>query len=168
MSESMNKSQAAEYLGVSVRAVERYAAAGKLAARYERGKTGQVLAFDESELARFKAELEAPADKPRQEPTKALARLGGTSRGTSQSAAIEVLARFMEAAQMGATSPDKVRPSVPVEAKLLLTLAEAQALTGLSRSTLRAAIDAKKLKAQIIGRAFRIKRAELEKFVGSL
>lgn len=164
----MNKNEAAQYLGVSTRALERYAASGKLAARYERGKTGQVLAFDQSELARFKAELEAPQEKPRQEPTTALARLDGITRGASQSAAIEVLARLVEAAQASPTSPDRRALSVPVEAKLLLTLAEAQALTGLSRGVLRAAIETGELKARLIGRAFRIKRAELEKFVGKL
>ena len=160
----MNKTEAAAFIGVSTRALERYAAAGKIAAHYERGATGRVLAFAEAELARFKTELEAPTDKPRQEPSRALARLDGKPNA----AAIEVLARFIEAAQSGTTSPGKPRPSVPVEAKLLLTLAEAQALTGLSRSTLRAAINSGELKARQIGKAFRIKRADLEKFVGKL
>jgi excisionase family DNA binding protein len=160
----MNKTEAAEYLGVSTRALERYTASGKLAAHYERGATGRVLTFDQAELARFKTELETPKDKPRQEPSRALAR----PDGAKSQATIELLARFIEAAQSGATSPDKARPSVPVEAKLLLTLAEAQALTGLSRSTLRAAINSGELKARQIGKAFRIKRADLEKFVGKL
>jgi excisionase family DNA binding protein len=160
----MNKTEAAAFIGVSTRALERYAAAGKIAAHYERGKTGQVLAFDEAELQRFKAELEAPIDKPRQEPSTALAKLdGAVNAGT-----IEVLARFVEAANIGAASPDKARLAVPVEAKLLLTLAEAQAMTGLSRGVLRAAIDAGELKARIIGKAFRIKRADLQEFIGSL
>jgi excisionase family DNA binding protein len=160
----MNKTEAAAFIGVSTRALERYAAAGKIAAHYERGATGRVLAFDEAELLRFKTELEAPTDKPRQEPSRALAKLDGAVNA----GAIEVLARLVEVAQSGATSSDKARPSVPVEAKLLLTLAEAQAMTGLSRGVLRAAIDAEELKARLIGKAFRIKRADLEKFVGSL
>ncbi len=160
----MNKTEAAAFIGVSTRALERYAAARKVAARYERGKTGLVLAFDEAELQRFKAELEAPTDKPRQEPSRALAKLDGAVNA----GAIEVLARLVEVAQSGAASSDKARPSVPVEAKLLLTLPEAQAMTGLSRSTLRAAIEAGELKARLIAKAFRIQRSDLEKFVGSL
>jgi excisionase family DNA binding protein len=160
----MNKTEAAAFIGVSTRALERYAAAGKLAAHYVRGKTGQVLAFDEAELQRFKAELEAPTDKPRQEPSRALAKLDGAVNA----GAIEVLARLVEAANIGATRPDKARPPVPVEAKLLLTRAEAQAMTGLSWSTLSAAIVAGELKERRLGKAFRIKRADLEKFVGGL
>jgi excisionase family DNA binding protein len=165
----MTKTEAAVYLGVSTRAVERYAATGKLASHYERGKTGQVLAFDESELERFKAELEAPRPNVRQEASSDLARLDATPNAAAiEVLATEVLARLMEAAQGSAPSPDKSRLSVPVESKLLLTLAEAQALTGLSRGVLRAAIAAGDLKARQIGRAFRVKRGDLESYVKKL
>ncbi len=171
----MNKSEAAEFLGVSVRAVERYTAAGKLAARYERGKTGQVLAFDKSDVQRFKTELETPqlkstvesgahagGDEARQVPSRALARLGDGQ-------AVDAAA-LMRAVYTLATMADKPRhaPTVPVESKLLLTLAEAQAMSGLSRAVLREAIDKKKLKARQIGRAFRVRRGDLEDFIKKL
>lgn len=54
---------------------------------------------------------------------------------------------------------------VPPDHKLLLTLTDAQALTGLSRAVLREAISTQKLKAEIIGRSWRIKRTDLEKYV---
>lgn len=160
----MNKTEAAEFLGVSVRALERYVSAGRLASFYERGKTGKVLAFDADELKRFKAELEAPEERPRQAPTNALARLGDAN----QSAAIEVLARLMEVAQNDATSADRRALSVPIEAKPLLSLSEAGALTGLSRATLRVAIDGGALKAQRIGRGWKIKRADLDLWIEKL
>jgi len=50
----------------------------------------------------------------------------------------------------------------------LLTLAEAQALTGLSRQTLRDAIESGELKSRQIGRAFRVKRGDLEKYIAGL
>jgi excisionase family DNA binding protein len=181
----MNKQEAAEYLGVSVRAIERYVSAGKLPANYVRGKTGQVLNFDADVLERFKAELEAPVsrgtiepDKARQSPTS------GTTRATrpdsATSADSRTLARLdgangqnallLLSQAIAAATSDKVRqsPTVGVEHKLLLTLAEAQALTGLSRGVLRAAIDSGDLKAKQIGRAFRVKRADLEKYVGTI
>ncbi len=187
---SLTKNQTAEALKVSPRAVERYVAAGKLAGFYERGKTGQVLMFDGAEVERFKAELNAPVqrgtvspDTGRQSATeapteggatrsdspdsKALARLvgGRTPEGAALVQAVRVLAELA-----GATGGDRGRqaPSVPVESKLLLSLAEAQALTGLSRQTLRGAIDEKKLKARQIGRSWRIKRHDLEMFVEKL
>lgn len=52
--------------------------------------------------------------------------------------------------------------------KVLLTLGEASALTNLSRGHLRKAIGQGKLKAQIIGRGWRIKRADLDEYVQRL
>ncbi|MEM6400732.1 MAG: helix-turn-helix domain-containing protein, partial [Cyanobacteria bacterium P01_D01_bin.116] len=46
----MNKKQAAEFLGVSVRALERYVQQGKLTVRYEKGKTRPTANFDQTEL----------------------------------------------------------------------------------------------------------------------
>jgi excisionase family DNA binding protein len=60
------------------------------------------------------------------------------------------------------------RRFVPVADKLLLKLNEAQSLTGLSRLTLRAAIDEGTLKAQLIGRTWRIKRSDLESYIKKL
>jgi excisionase family DNA binding protein len=176
----MNKTEAAEFLGVSVRAVERYSSTGKIAARYERGKTGKVLAFDESELQRFKDELETPQERapnapdshrqraqiqaPTQPTGTALARRDGAANGFN----IEVVRAMQTLAQLTNDNARQAAPTVPTEAKLLLTLAEAQALTGLSRGVLRAAIDTGDLKSKLIGRGWKIKRADLEKFVGKL
>jgi excisionase family DNA binding protein len=66
-----------------------------------------------------------------------------------------------------AVKADK-REVIAVADKLLFTLSEAQGMTGLSRETLRDAIDNKKLKAKIIGRGWRVKRADLEAYVKRL
>ncbi|OKH35824.1 excisionase [Calothrix sp. HK-06] len=60
------------------------------------------------------------------------------------------------------------QPSVPIADKLLLTLPEAQALTGLSREFLRDAINDGTLKAKMIGRGWRVKRSDLDEYVASL
>jgi excisionase family DNA binding protein len=52
--------------------------------------------------------------------------------------------------------------------KIILTLAEAAALTNLSRNHLRQAIEEKKLKARIIGRGWRVKRDDLDAYVKKL
>ncbi len=59
-------------------------------------------------------------------------------------------------------------PTIAIENKPLLKLVEAQMLTGLSRDTLIEAINAGKLKARIIGRAWRIKREELDSYIKKL
>jgi excisionase family DNA binding protein len=52
--------------------------------------------------------------------------------------------------------------------KLLLNLRECRLLTGLSDATLRAAIREGELAGQFIGRAYRVKRADLDKFIKNL
>ncbi len=46
----MNKQEAASFLGVSVRALERYVQQGRIGGRYEKGKTRPTLVFDKAEL----------------------------------------------------------------------------------------------------------------------
>ena len=61
----MDKKQASEFLGVSTRAIERYAAKGKINVTYTKNKTGQALAeFNDADLERLKEELQqAPYPK---------------------------------------------------------------------------------------------------------
>ncbi len=176
----MNKTEAAGFLEVSVRALERYVAAGRLACRYERGKTGKVAAFDPGDVEAFKRELEAP--EVRAVPVVDNARQGAASATAPTSTALAKLdgranpygAQLMQALATLATMAPAVldKPSqavtVPTEAKLLLTLSEAQALTGLSREVLRAAIDSGALKAQHIGRGWKIKRNDLNLWIDKL
>jgi len=60
----MNKQQAAELLGVSVRALERYVQQGRISVKYHKGKTRPTANFDSSELEIFKEELNQPTIKP--------------------------------------------------------------------------------------------------------
>ena len=77
----MNKQEAAEFLGVSVRALERYVQQGRIGGHYEKGKTRPTLVFEKVELEVFKAELEQKLYRPAVETTNpdnsdaALARL---------------------------------------------------------------------------------------------
>lgn len=60
----MNKQQAAEFLEVSVRALERYVQQGRISVKYEKGKTRSTANFDQAELEAFKTELNQPTFKP--------------------------------------------------------------------------------------------------------
>ena len=51
---------------------------------------------------------------------------------------------------------------------MLVTLNEAQIITGLSRDTLMTAIKSGELESRIIGKAYRIKRKELERYIDDL
>lgn len=55
---AMERAQAAEFLGVSVSTLDRFASQGRLTRGRARRKTRPVTTFDEGELTRLKAELE--------------------------------------------------------------------------------------------------------------
>jgi hypothetical protein len=65
----LNKQQAAEFLGVNVRTLERYTQSGKIGSSYEKGKTRSVVVYDEEELRAFKAAQETKTYKPAVDPT---------------------------------------------------------------------------------------------------
>lgn len=168
----MDKKAAAEFLGVSVRALERYVQQGRISVRYEKGKTRPTANFDQAELEAFKAELNQPSYKPaiesRQIATEyqpqqdnALTHSGEISE-FGEISAIEKLAGIIEKLL------HREFPSVFIADKLLLTLPEVQVLTGLSREFLRDAISQGKLKAQVIGKSWRIKRSDLDDYVADL
>jgi excisionase family DNA binding protein len=188
----MNKTEAAKYLGIGVRSLERHTSDGRVRAEPVKGKTGKRLDYDADELARFKEELEAPPpplpEGPQGSPPNlaaiaatsatALARLSGapaslhrmsdlTGLAGAQTGEVdkEGAARF--AAVLDAVEAHR-KPRAELADKLLLTLAECSALTGLSRQNLRGAIGERKLKAKQIGRAWRVKKSDLEAFVEKL
>ncbi len=163
----MNKKEAAEYLGVSTRAIERYTQKGKLGVKYSGGKTRPLAIYD-------KEELETTIHKPVIEsapttPTNLAARDVGLSGLVEKiiTPLSSQLASLTEAIQSLKTLPH-TQPTVPIENKLLLTLREVQALTGLSRETLREAIQFNQLKAKIVGKAWRVKRSDLEDYIENL
>ena len=191
----MNKEEAAQFLGVSVRALERYTKQSRISVRYERGRTRPVATYERDDLERLKAELEAPIYRHAKNEVEAVEGQDEGAEETTPNSDSPTLARFVE---VGEVTPDtrtaqaaammltrlltlaqaapldtaaRRRPETTAQeasAKLLLTLAEAQTLTGLSRATLKAAIDAGELPANQISRAWRVKRADLERWIETL
>ena len=167
----MNKQEAADYLDVSTRAIERYTAKGRLTPAYEKGRTGLAPVYDKAQLDDLKKDMHTPGarpevnvvkpDKPdrRSKPGKGKAL---ALRGLGKSEALAELIVAIETARSAA------RPLAPLADKLTLNLSEASALSGLSRGHLRQAIEEKRLKARIIGRGFRVKRADLDAYVRKL
>lgn len=184
----MNKQEAANFLDISLRALERHTAEHRVAARYEKGKTRSVLAYDQSELERFKAELDRERHRP------AIQKSGSFDPNSANSAAplavfgdippevalgafvhlMHFAARHapaLGAAPEGEASSSMTSsrsPSVPTADKTLLSIEEAGAITGLSRAFLKEAISDGHLVARKIGRAWRIKRRDLDGFVDAL
>jgi excisionase family DNA binding protein len=170
----MNKKEAAEYLGVSTRAIERYTQKGLISVKYEGGKTRPVAVYDSDELDKLKEELETTIYKPAIESSSPTPTNLATS-DVSLSGLVEKL--FIPLSHQLALLTEAIKnlqtltpapPAVKIENKLLLTLREVQALTGLSREILREAIEQGQLKAQIVGKAWRVKRQDLEEYIENL
>ena len=168
----MNKKQAADYLGVSLRAVERYTAKGRLSARYQRDAKGDEAVYDERELKQLRAETERKRGQVRPavsvetfdtSDTQALILSGVSGNGL---APVDVLRQVIAAAIQETIKASA--PPVSLADKLLLTLPDAAGLTGLSRGHLLASIRAGKLRAKIVGRAWRIKRPDLDAYIKKL
>ncbi len=152
----MNREEAAQELGISVRSLQRAVKRGALKVKYKRGVSGKHEAvFDAEEVARFKEEMEREViPEPATTNDTALTRIDAPE---ARNALIQLLER--------ANRLDNSTPAVAIENKPLLKLNEVSILTGLSRQILKNAIDNKKLKAQIVGKAWRVKREELDQFI---
>jgi hypothetical protein len=149
----MNKKEAAEFLGISIRQVEKYAHDGKFGEyKLIRGRTGKQADYDREAVEKLKHLLES-----RDEPV--------TSLATKSIEARLFVASLVEAM----TSREESRSaSVRVSEKLLLTVKDCQLLTGLSEQAIRDAIRDETLKARVIGRGYKVKRQDLNLFVDAL
>jgi excisionase family DNA binding protein len=151
----MNKIQAAKELKISVRSLQRLAQDGVLKVSYQRGVSGkQEAVFDSEQIAKYKLERDKPTDKLVKLPTY-------DKKELARSNTLEFLDIFGSAL----TSQ---KSSVPIADKILLTVKDCRLLTGLSEKAVRDAIRENELKAQVIGRGFKVKRTDLNDFIDKL
>jgi excisionase family DNA binding protein len=160
----MNKEQAAAYIGVSVRTLQRLTGKGKIPVTYERGPKGDEARYSQVDLDQYQ-QSQRPAALMRPDSGATSDMTDGATQAMTidapRGAAVMASESFMHAmAQMAAP--------VRVSEKFLLSLVEAAQLSGLSRGHLREAITEKKLKARIIGRGWKVKRDDLEAYVRKL
>ncbi len=183
----MNKKEAAEFLGVSEKTVERYKSSGKLSARLKRivgtdGKSRKVLDFNQSDLDRLKRELsgnvvfpeltdghaqtetQTDTDRQTQLDSANFANNKLSTVGQTQTANLfEMIFKSLET-----ISERNLRASDRFQ-KLMLTVDEASAVSGLPKAFLDRAIKKDgALKATKIGGRYRIKRQDLDEFINNL
>jgi excisionase family DNA binding protein len=160
----MNKEQAAAYLGISVRTLQRLTGKGKIPVTYERGPKGDEARYSQDDLNQYR-QSQKPVALMRPDSGATGGVIGDVTQAmtldATRGAPVMASEAFMHAlAQMAAP--------VRVSERFLLSLAEAAQLSGLSRNHLRTAIEQKKLKARIIGRGWKVKRDDLEAYVRKL
>jgi excisionase family DNA binding protein len=173
----MNKQAAADFLGVSVRAVERYTQQAKLSVTYAKGRTRPVAEYRQEELDALRAEINAnlyhqrPAhEKPNPAnseqagglvaipPTQALQR-AESEQGISMLASVLADALRVQAAPADGTPP------VPLRDKLTLSFREAAHLSGVPESHLREGYARGILRGAKIGRGVRVTPDDVRKYV---
>lgn len=170
------KREAAAVTGVNERTIHRAIQAGQLPARKVRlaGGGEKVLITGEALKAWLDTratQTHAPAVTGRRDsaPSDSLALVSPETVKAIAAVFFEQFStRLLPAPSVTDTPDSKAAVTVPIESKPLLMLDEARALTGLSRNHLLEAIHAKKLKARVIGRAWRIKRSDLDAYLKKL
>jgi hypothetical protein len=243
----LSKKEAAEYLGISAMALERYINDGKLPICYQSSPYGDVALFEEGQLAQIRSTIDRDFELVSMPSRELMNELALFIRGTSleenrspveyssdllpligflpplaelsdtvlfdrawsilpdwddleHSSSPQVEARVAESfvdrfprqivsvpstglidvflvlcarsvgnliSTLTDKSTHKIAPAM-LKGKLLLNLAEAEILSGLSQTILMKAIDNNKLPSQLIGKTYRVKSKDLERFVDSL
>ena len=178
----LTEQQACRLLRVTPATLKVYVAMQRLTVTRKRSIRGSVVSYDEKEVKALRRELEADeefirkqyvAPKPSAKTVEAEivepeAGYHGRSSGAASSIpaeapVIERLIRLLE--RLTPTG----HPAVAIQSKLVLTLAEAAAYSGLSEPKLNEAIRTGELKARKdLGRGYRIKRLDVETYVKSL
>lgn len=178
---AITEQQACRLLQVTPITLNMYVATRRLSVTRKRTIRGLVVSYDETEVKALKKELQDDEEFVRRQYVHGYSSSktaeaefvdvetdppfgNGTNSSVSASAPlIERLLLLLE----GLTPSD--HPKVAIEKKLMLTLAEAAAYSGLSEARLGEAIRAEKLKARKdLGKGYRIKRADIEAFISSI
>ncbi len=141
--EQKTKKEASKYLGVSERAIERYAVQGRLSVYQEKrvfsGKPRLINLYDYDELKKLKEEMQEP-----RQVRSAIAK--ETISGLAPARRHELMESLVGLLQ-GVNNQSKDETSIPLNEKLSLSLSEASKLSGYSESFLAEACREKKLKA---------------------
>lgn len=166
----MNKKQAAEYLGLSIKSLERYTTQKRITVRYVKGAHGKEADYNQDDLDKLKTEIEANSLP---EVAPAIEAKGTTTLATTPNApytpnhesnlvlSTDKFDKFLSLLEMmGIRTMNKE--------KLLLTVDEASLFTGASAGAIKKAIKNGELKKIRLGKAVQVKRADLEAWVKAL
>jgi excisionase family DNA binding protein len=162
----LSKKEAAEHLGISQRALERYTQQGRVSVKYVKATRGRQARYDLAEINELKRQLEEPVHRPAVDTPLSIIPLPSESENepvVSLAPSEELVRAVVEASNSITQNNISL-----IEKKLLLTLKDAQVMTGLGRATLRRAIGEGKLEAKRIGGSWRIKPDDLKRYIKEL
>jgi len=178
---SLTEQQACKLLGVTPATLNMYVATHRLNVTRKRTIRGVVVSYARAEVEALKKEIQKDEELFRTRYERASApydsfepELVDNENGSAKNngrdsfvtASDSVLDRLL--LLLEALTPSG-HPRVAIERKLLLTLPEAAAYSGLSEARLNQAVRTGKLKARKdLGKGYRIKRSDVEAFVKSI
>jgi excisionase family DNA binding protein len=161
----MTKQEAAQYLQVSTKAIQRYTDRKLLHVTYrKRPKGGQDAVYQTSEVVKLKEQM-AQIGTLRTVKTQPPPLDTSTSKALVQVSKQTALQRRRETTPPLAATAS---PAVRIAEKIILTLADAAALVSMSKQSLLAAIKKGELKAARQGRGWKVKRADLEHYAAQV
>lgn len=161
----MNKKQAAEFLGISPRMLEKHVQNHHLSVRKVKGKTNDVAIYDDRELKELKARLDS---KKTLIPSIVLNSEYHEPQPRTTNTAIALSEKFAASERSVGAMASAFVGALTLGDRLMLNLDDAALLTRLSKNYLREAIRAERLKARVIGRGYKIKRTDLDAFIKKL
>jgi excisionase family DNA binding protein len=162
----LSKKEAAEHLGISQRALERYTQQGRVSVKYVKATRGRQARYDLVEINELRQQLEEPLHRPAVETSLSVVPLP-PERENKQVINLAPSDELVRAVVEASNSINQNNISL-IEKKLLLTLKEAQMMTGLGKATLKKAMSEGKLKAKRIGGSWRIKPDDLKSYIREL
>lgn len=185
--EWLSKEQAANFLGTSLKTIQRYTADGKLVARYITQKGSPYAYYKLDDLKQFKQygyvakQANSEETNIASNPMDTMSRVDNkklVQSKLSPDKLIDALVGRMlnEAQNRGLlnlastpTSKTKEKPVlVPVADKIMLTIAEAAALSGRAERELRKAFLNGTLHGAKLGKGIKVRRKDLEAYIDSL
>lgn len=164
----MNKEQTAKRLKISVRTLQRYMSAGRIAFTTKKLISGEETVFEKSEVDRFKREMKegltAAVKHPvmdESEPVRAL-QIREPETSLAQVSPQEFLGALLD--RFNQSKPD----AVPISERLMLSREEASKLANLPLKMIRDAIKEGRLPHIKAGTRYRIKREWLDEYIKNL
>lgn len=164
----MTKKEAAEFLEISIKSLEKYMSKERVKFTHIQGKYGKEVYFDEEEVERFKIEL---GDRKLAIGVNLL-KLNSdtvppslTEEGIANSTQ-EVISLLKEIAD--GLSKENKAIGLDINQKVLLTIDEVVGLTSLPPGAIKSAIKKGELKAVKVGRSRRVKAEDFQSWVKGL
>lgn len=170
----MNKKDAAQFLGLSVKSLERYTTQKRIVVNYIKGVHGKEADYSQEELERLKAEIAANAlpdvstaiEKTNPPNTPSLPNHDGYAMVSAKD-----LMLVLEKIATGIKQHNKHTDILPINQlsfKMSLNFDEVVLLSGFPAGSIKRAIKDGSLKTVKVGRARRVRREDLEVWVKGL